>query len=100
MPRLGVEPDVRVGAPHPEVGLVHHRAALFLGVFLACVIAAFDPDSRRLASVVTGISMVSFLILWWRAGFPAALKRIVQIDIAGLPVLAFAALAAFGLLGQ
>jgi hypothetical protein len=26
MPRLGVEPDVQVTAPHPDVGLVHHRA--------------------------------------------------------------------------
>jgi hypothetical protein len=26
MPRLGVEPDVAVAAPHEDVGLVHHRA--------------------------------------------------------------------------
>ncbi len=26
MPRLGVEPDVQVTAPHEDVGLVHHRA--------------------------------------------------------------------------
>jgi hypothetical protein len=26
MPRLGVEPDVQVAAPHEDVGLVHHRA--------------------------------------------------------------------------
>ena len=90
----------RVAPDNPLHLLMHHRAALFLAVFTACVIAAFNPDSRRLASVVTAISMVSFLALWWRAGFPPAFRRIVQVDIAGLPILAFAALAAFGLNGQ
>jgi hypothetical protein len=26
LPRLGIGPEVRVSAPHPDVGLVHHRA--------------------------------------------------------------------------
>jgi hypothetical protein len=26
LPRLGIEPDVRIAAPHPDVGIVHHRA--------------------------------------------------------------------------
>lgn len=88
-----------IGPDNPLHMLMHHRAALFLAVFTACVIAAFDPGSRRLATVVTAICMVSFLILWWRAGYPAAFRRIVQVDIAGLPILAFAALSAFGLIG-
>lgn len=90
----------RVGPENPLHLLMHHRAGLFLAVFAACVIAAFDPGSRRLASVVAGISMVSFLFLWWRAGFPAKLRAIATVDIAGLPVLILATLAAFGLIGQ
>jgi hypothetical protein len=43
--------------------LLHHRAALFLVIFLLAVWAAFDPASRRIASVGVGISMISFLIL-------------------------------------
>jgi hypothetical protein len=35
MPRLGVEADVRVAAPHPDVGLVHHRAGRRDVFFLA-----------------------------------------------------------------
>lgn len=90
----------RIGPDNPLFLLMHHRAALFLAVFAACVIAAFDPGSRRLASVVTAISMVSFLLLWWRAGSPAALKAIAFVDLAGLPFLAFVALSAFGLIGK
>jgi len=96
----GMQALYRIAPDNPLFLLMHHRAALFFAVFAACVIAALHPPSRPLASVVTGISMVSFLTLWWRAGFPATLKQIATVDIAGLPVLVFAALAAFGVLGQ
>jgi hypothetical protein len=90
----GIKPD------NPLYLLMHHRAALFFAVFVACVVAAIDPGSRRLASVVTGISMIAFLLLWWRAGSPAALKTIAVVDLVGLPVLIFAALSAFRLIGR
>ncbi len=90
----------RVTPDNPLFLLMHHRAALFLGVFAACIIAAFHPESRKLASVVTGISMVSFLILWWRAGFPPALKTIATVDLAGLLVWMIATSLAFGLFAK
>lgn len=88
----------RVGADNPLFLLMHHRAGLFVAVFVACIVAAFHPASRQLASVVVAISMLSFLWLWWKAGSPAALGKIARVDLLGLPVLAYAALAAFGVI--
>lgn len=84
-----VQPD------NPLFLLMHHRAALFLAVMVACLWAAWDPGSRRLAAIVTAISMLGFLWLYWRAGSPAPLKTIALVDLAGLPVLAFAIWGAF-----
>ncbi len=84
-----IEPD------NPLFLLMQHRAALFLAVFIACVWAAFVPEGRKLAVLVVGISMVSFLVLYWQAGSPAPLKRIALVDLAGLPVLAGVAWLAF-----
>jgi hypothetical protein len=80
---------------NPLFLLMQHRAGLFLAVFVACLYAAFVPEGRRLAVLVVGISMVSFLALYWQAGSPAALKRIAAVDLAGLPVLAGVAWLAF-----
>jgi hypothetical protein len=85
----------RVDNNNPLFLLLQHRAALFLVIFLLCVWAAFDPASRRVASVGVGVSMVSFLILYWSAGFPAALKTIAMTDLVGIPFLIFAAWKAF-----
>ncbi|HEX4847302.1 MAG TPA: hypothetical protein VFV30_04110 [Novosphingobium sp.] len=90
----------RIQPDNPLFLLMHHRAALFVAVFAACLIAAFDPGSRKLASVITAISMLSFLWLWWQAGSPGALKTIAIVDLIGLPVLAYAALGAFGQIGK
>lgn len=90
----------RVGPDNPLFLLMHHRAALFLAVFVTCVIAAFHPPSRPLASVVAGISMLAFLFLWSRAGFPPQLKTIAMVDLIGLPALVLAAAFAFGLIGR
>ena len=84
-----------LAADNPLFLLMHHRAALFVAVFAACVYAAFVPEGRKLASIVVGISMLSFLFLYWNAGQPAALRRIAIVDLAGLPVLAIAAFLAF-----
>ena len=86
----GVKPD------HPLSLLMQHRAALFLAVLVACVVSAVDPGGRQLASVITAISMVSFLLLWWRAGAPEVLRTIALVDLAGLPALGIATLGAFG----
>ncbi len=84
-----------MNADNPLFLLMQHRAALFLAIFVACVWAAFVPEGRRLAVLVVGISMVSFLVLYWTAGSPAPLKRIAIVDLAGLPVLAGVAWLAF-----
>lgn len=82
-------------ADNPLFLLMQHRAGLFFAVFVAAVWAAFDPDARRLATVVVGISMVSFLVLWLANGSPAPLRRIALVDLAGLPILAAVAWHAF-----
>ena len=84
-----------VTADSPLFLLMQHRAALFLAVFAACVWAAFVPEGRKLAVVVAGISMVSFLVLYASAGSPEPLKRIAVVDLAGLPILAGVAWLAF-----
>lgn len=75
--------------------LLHHRAALFLVVLVMCLWAAFDPGSRRLASVCVAISMISFLGLYWSAGSPPALRTIAMADLVGMPFLAIVTWKAF-----
>lgn len=75
--------------------LMHHRAALFLAVVVACLWAAWRPEARQVAGLVTAISMLGFLWLFWRAGSPAPLRTIARVDLFGLPVLAFALWGAF-----
>ncbi len=85
----------RLTPDNPLFLLMHHRAALFVAVFAACVWAAFDPGARRLASVLVAISMLSFLLLYFHAGSPPALRRIAMVDMFGLIPLAFVAFTAF-----
>jgi hypothetical protein len=75
--------------------LLQHRAALFLAVCAACLWAAVRPESRPLASVTVAISMVSFLLLYALAGWPAALRTIAIADLIGLPFLALVTWQAF-----
>lgn len=75
--------------------LLHHRAALFLVVLAVCIWASLRPEVRPLASVVVGISMLSFLWLYLAAGQPPALRQIAVADLIGLPFLAVAAWQAF-----
>jgi hypothetical protein len=84
-----------VEAAGPLSALLHHRAALFVIVVIACVWAMADPGARRLAAVVVATSMLSFLAVYWHAGSPAALKSIALADLAGLPFLAFVLWRAF-----
>lgn len=84
----------RIDPGNPLFLLMQHRAGLFLAVFAACVFAAFVPEGRRLATIVVGISMISFLVLYWQAGSPAPLRTIAIADAVGVaiwPVVAFLA---------
>lgn len=85
----------RVASDNPLFLLMQHRAALFLVIFLLAIWAAFDPTSRRVASIGVGVSMVSFLILYWSAGSPPALKTIATTDLIGIPFLLFVTWKAF-----
>lgn len=85
----------RLQPDNPLYLLMHHRAALFLAVFVACVWSAFDTVPRPLGVVVVAISMLGFLLLYWRSGSPKPLSRIARADMIGLPALAFVAWEAF-----
>jgi hypothetical protein len=78
-----------VDSAGPIAALLHHRAALFVIVVIACLWAMVDPGARRLAVVVVATSMLSFLAVYWHAGSPVALKSIALADMAGLPFLGF-----------
>jgi hypothetical protein len=70
--------------------LIVHRGALFLAVLAVSLLAAFSADARRAASLVAGISVVGFLILYIRAGMPAGpLRTIAIVDTAALVPLLF-----------
>ncbi len=75
--------------------LLHHRAALFLVIFIGCIWAIFDPDVRRFAVVGTALSMLGFLAIYIMGGQPDALRSIAIADGIGLPFLAYAAWLAF-----
>lgn len=75
--------------------LMHHRAALFLTVVVACIWCALDPSPRRLSVVLVAISMLSFLALYFTNGSPPALKQIAIADLIGLPALVYVAWRAF-----
>lgn len=75
--------------------LMHHRAALFLAVFMACIWCAIDPTPRKLGVIVVAISMISFLALYFANGGPPALRQIAIADLIGLPALAYVAWKAF-----
>lgn len=85
----------RLAPESPLFLLMHHRAALFLGVFVLCVWSAFDPAPRRAAVVVTAISMLAFLGLYLAAGSPRPLRTIALVDLIGLPFLVAVAWQAF-----
>ncbi|MEO1042199.1 MAG: hypothetical protein AAFX52_07905 [Pseudomonadota bacterium] len=75
----GVDPAGDIGV------LLIHRGALFLAVLVAALVAMVDVRSERLASIVVGVSMIGFLIVYARAGFPVGpLRKIAITDITGL----------------
>lgn len=80
------------GTPHL---LLHHRAALFLGVLILCVWSIVSATPRPAAVIVTAISMLSFLLLYWQAGSPLSLRMIFISDLVGVVPLALVGWAAF-----
>ncbi|VVT19110.1 hypothetical protein [Erythrobacter sp. EC-HK427] len=76
-----------IAGSDPLFMLMQHRAALFAAVFSACLVAAFMPEVRRLAVIVTAISMVSFLVLYVIHESPEAYRTIALVDLVGLPIL-------------
>ena len=76
--------------------LVVHRGALFLGVFVVAVFAAFSPDARKAATLLVGISLAGFLIVYTMAGAPLGpLRTIAIVDAAALLPLAVVAWSAW-----
>lgn len=65
-----------------DVGiLIVHRGGLFLAVLVSILLACFLTDIRRLASLITAISVISFLYVYSRAGLPEGpLRKIAVID--------------------
>ncbi len=78
-------------APSRDIGLLlTHRSGLFLALLVTCLFAMFSAEARKLATLVLAVSMISFLILYMRAGMPAGpLKKIAIADAIGLIPLAF-----------
>ncbi len=59
--------------------LLIHRGALFLAIVIVCLYAAWEPSSRRAASLVVGISVVSFLVIYAFAGAPSGSLRLIAL---------------------
>ena len=85
----------RLTPDNPLFVLMHHRAALFAGILLICLWCAVDAAPRRLGACVVALSMISFLILYWHAGYPRALRQIAMVDLVGLIPLAYVLWASF-----
>lgn len=83
--------------PSGDLGvLLTHRGVLFLAICVAAGFAIFSQDSRRLATLVVGISMIGFLVVYARAGVPAgALRKIAITDLIGLAPLIFVSIQAW-----
>ncbi len=65
--------------------LLIHRGSLFLAVVVVCLYAAWEPEARRAASLVVGISVVSFLAIYVSAGAPSgSLRLIAMADLVAL----------------
>jgi hypothetical protein len=70
--------------------LIIHRGALFLAIVAVALFAAFAPKARKAASLVVGISVVGFLIIYAMAGAPPGPLRTIAIaDAVALLPLAY-----------
>jgi hypothetical protein len=65
--------------------MLAHRGALFLAVAAACAYAAFDGAARPLASIVAGVSVLSYLLIYASHGAPkGALRTVAIVDAIAL----------------
>jgi hypothetical protein len=70
--------------------LLIHRGALFLGVVVVALFAAFAPEARKVATLLVGISVIGFLLVYGFAGAPEGpLRTIAVADAVALLPLAF-----------
>lgn len=76
--------------------ILAHRGVLFLAVAVACVFAAFNVEARPLATIVTAISLLGFLIGYALMGAPKRLRTIALTDAVGLIPLAAVLVEAWG----
>lgn len=75
----GIQSDQTVGL------LLIHRGAMFLGIVAVGLFAAFDPSARQAATIVTATSMIGFLFLYAKSGFPTgSLRKIAIVDLLGM----------------
>jgi hypothetical protein len=78
-PLYGVTPSGDVGV------LLTHRGWLFGAVIAACTFAILQPETRRVSSLVTAISVLGFLVVYVRAGMPTgALRTVALTDLVAL----------------
>lgn len=67
-------------SPEGPTGLLMtHRGATFLAIVVAAVWAAFDPSVRRLCTVAVAIAVLSYLLLYVRAGLPEGPLRTIAV---------------------
>ena len=59
--------------------LLIHRGALFLAVVVVALFAAFAPEARRAATLLVGISVIGFLVVYSVGGAPKGPLRTVAI---------------------
>jgi hypothetical protein len=73
----------------PAGVLLIHRGGLFLAIVIVAGFAAFAPEARKAASLLVGISVISFLIVYVGAGAPEGpLRSIALVDAGALLPLA------------
>ena len=59
--------------------LLIHRGVLFLAVVVVALFAAFSPEARKAATLLVGISVVGFLVVYSMAGAPSGPLRTIAI---------------------
>ena len=59
--------------------LLIHRGALFLAVVVVALFAAFAPEARRAATLLVGISVIGFLVVYSVGGAPEGPLRAIAI---------------------
>lgn len=70
--------------------IVIHRGVLFLAIVVVACFAAFVPEARKAATLLVGISVIGFLLVYISAGAPGGpLRTIALVDALALLPLAY-----------